>query len=133
MSTRLTKKDKTEFELLLSNEDLIPNTDTDLYPLTQVLDNKVLEAVREVVDFVLLQNSGKSTHTTLQNIVSKIPSTVYAKYSRSGKNYITLEHKLGYLGNVFFSDMFARLAQENSFTNNYTILEQNKVCFIYRQ
>lgn len=132
-SLGLNKKGKTEFELLLSNQDLLPNTDADSYPLAKILDEQVARTVENIVDFVISQNSDKTTHVTLQNMASKIPSTIYVKYARAGKNYITIEHKMGHLGNLFFCGMFDKIVKENNFENNYTILEQNKICFIFRQ
>jgi hypothetical protein len=126
LNTLETKK-KTEFELLLSGQDFDDSSDT--YNLSQILEQRLASAVTAEINSVLNKNPKKTTTEILQNLCSKIPSTIFTKYERAGKNYITIEHKMGDSGNLFFGELFTR----SGTSPRHTITQQNKVCFIFRQ
>jgi hypothetical protein len=123
----LEAKKKTEFELLLSGQDFAASSDT--YDLSQILEQRLANAVTTEINSVLSKNSKKTTTEILQNLCSKIPSTILTKYERAGKIYITIEHKMGDSGNLFFGELFTRSASPD----HHTITQQNKICFIFRQ
>lgn len=126
MNTLETKK-KTEFELLLSGRDFDDSSDT--YNLSQILEQRLASAVTAEINSVLNKNPKKTATEILQNLCSKIPSTIFTKYERAGKSYITIEHKMGDSGNLFFGELFTR----SGTSDRHTITQQNKVCFIFRQ
>ncbi|MEM2160797.1 MAG: hypothetical protein QXN55_07590 [Candidatus Nitrosotenuis sp.] len=131
MSTSdLQKKTQTEFEFLLTNSDLTINgIADDENQIPQVLEKKITRAVSDVVNSVLGNNSGKSAQAILQNISSKIPSTIFVRYNRAGKNYVAIEHTMGNLGNLFFSGVVEKSC---SGTEYHAIMQQNKISFIFR-
>ena len=106
--------------------------ESDNYPLAKIFDQKVIQAVNDVVSTILTQNYNKDPQVTLQNISSKIPSTILVKYARAGKNYVSIEHTMGDLGNMFFSGVINKAMQDRP-QNHHTVAQQNKICFIFRQ
>lgn len=129
-SSDLQEKTQTEFEFLLANSDLTINgIADDENQISQVLEKKITHAIDDVVDSVLGHNSGKSAQAILQNISSKIPSTVFVRYHRAGKNYVAIEHAMGNLGNLFFNGI---VEKSYSGTEYRTITQQNKISFIFR-
>ena len=125
-------KKQSEFEALLSSNLSMDDVESDNYPLAKIFEQKISHAVNDVVDSVLAQNYNKDPQVALQNISSKIPSTILVKYARAGKSYISIDHTLGDLGNLFFSRIMERTMRNRS-QNNHTITQQNKICFIFRQ
>jgi hypothetical protein len=118
--------------MLLSSNLSIDDIESDNYPLAKIFDQKVNHAVNDVVSTILTQNYNKDPQVTLQNISSKIPSTILVKYARAGKNYVTIDHALGDLGNLFFSGVVEKTMRDRS-QNHHAIIQQNKICFIFRQ
>jgi hypothetical protein len=106
--------------------------ESDNYPLAQIFDQKVSHAINDVVSMILTQNYNKDPQVTLQNISSKIPSTILVKYARAGKNYVAIDHALGDLGNLFFSGVMEKAMQDGT-QIHHVIAQQNKICFIFRQ
>lgn len=125
-------KKQSEFEMLLSSNLSMDDIESDNYPLAKIFDQKVNHAVNDVVSTILTQNYNKDPQVTLQNISSKIPSTILVKYARAGKNYVSIEHTMGNLGNLFFSGIMEKAMQDRP-QNHHTIAQQNKICFVFRQ
>lgn len=125
-------KKQSEFEMLLSTNLSIDDIESDNYPLAKIFEQKINHVVNEVVDSVLARNHKKDPQATLQNVSSKIPSTILVKYARAGKNYISIDHTMGDLGNLFFIGIVKKTMQ-NGLQNNHIITQQNKICFIFRQ
>lgn len=125
-------KKQSEFEMLLSSNLSMDDIESDNYPLAKIFDQKVNHAVNDVVSTILTQNYNKDPQATLQNISSKIPSTILVKYARAGKNYVSIEHTMGDLGNLFFSGVMEKAMQDRP-QNHHTVAQQNKICFIFRQ
>lgn len=125
-------KKQSEFEMLLSSNLSMDDIESDNYPLAKIFDQKVNHAVNDVVSTILTQSYNKDPQVTLQNISSKIPSTILVKYARAGKNYVSIEHTMGDLGNLFFSGIMEKAMQDRP-QNHHTIAQQNKICFIFRQ
>lgn len=125
-------KKQSEFEILLSSNLSMDDIGSDNYPLAKIFDQKVIQAVNDVVSTILTQNYNKDPQVTLQNISSKIPSTILVKYARAGKNYVSIEHTMGDLGNMFFSGVINKAMQDRP-QNHHTVAQQNKICFIFRQ
>lgn len=125
-------KKQSEFEMLLSSNLSMDDIESDNYPLAKIFDQKVNHAVNDVVSTILTQNYNKDPQVTLQNISSKIPSTILVKYARAGKNYVSIEHTMGDLGNLFFSGVMEKAMQDRP-QNHHTVAQQNKICFIFRQ
>ncbi|AJZ75097.1 hypothetical protein [Candidatus Nitrosotenuis cloacae] len=125
-------KKQSEFEMLLSSNLSMDDIESDNYPLAKIFDQKVNHAVNDVVSTILTQNYNKDPQVTLQNISSKIPSTILVKYARAGKNYVSIEHTMGNLGNLFFSGIMEKAMQDRP-ENHHTVAQQNKICFIFRQ
>jgi len=117
---------------LLAGQDFV-GMDSDTYPLAQILEQKISSAIESEVESALRKTQGKSALATLQSLCSKIPSTIFTKYGRAGKNYITIEHKLGDSGNLFFGGLIDKSLQAMPVSNHHTIMHQNKICFIFRQ
>jgi hypothetical protein len=130
--SKLETKKQTEFDLLLSGRDL-DSASSDTYPLSQILKQKVEYAVTQEAESALKNNKCKTALATLQNLCSKIPSTIFTKYERAGKNYVTIEHNLGDSGNLFFDEIFDRSIQAKPISDHHTITQKNKICFIFRQ
>lgn len=122
-----------EFELLLSSNLSIDDIESDTYHLSKIFERKITNAVTEIVDSVLPQNHDTNPQTVLQNISSKIPSTALVRYARAGKNYVSIDHVLGDMGNLFFNGVFEKLVQDNLVQNHHTIIQDNKICFVFRQ
>ncbi len=125
-------KKQSEFEMLLSSNLSMDDIESDNYPLAKIFDQKVNHAVNDVVSTILTQSYNKDPQVTLQNISSKIPSTILVKYARAGKNYVSIEHTMGDLGNLFFSGVMEKAMQDRP-QNHHTVAQQNKICFIFRQ
>jgi hypothetical protein len=125
----LKTREKTEFELLLTGEDF-SGFNSDTYDLSKILDQKLASAINGEINSIMGKNSNLQAIPVLQNLCSKIPSTIFTKYERAGKNYVTIEHKLGDSGNVFFSELFTRSICAS---DHHTVSGQNKICFIFRQ
>ncbi len=125
-------KKQSEFEMLLSSNLSMDDIESDNYPLAKFFDQKVNHAVNDVVSTILTQSYNKDPQVTLQNISSKIPSTILVKYARAGKNYVSIEHTMGDLGNLFFSGVMEKAMQDRP-QNHHTVAQQNKICFIFRQ
>ena len=127
-----TGKKQSEFEMLLSSNLSIDDIESDNYPLEKIFEQKINHVVNEVVDSVLARNHKKDPQATLQSVSSKIPSTILVKYARAGKNYISIDHTMGDLGNLFFRGIVKKTTQ-NGLQNNHIITQQNKICIIFRQ
>lgn len=125
-------KKQSEFEMLLSSNLSIDDMESDNYPLEKIFEQKINRVVNEVVDSVLARNHKKDPQATLQSVSSKIPSTILVKYARAGKHYISIDHTMGDLGNLFFSGIVKKTMQ-NELQNNHIITQQNKICIIFRQ
>jgi hypothetical protein len=123
----LEPKKKTEFELLLSGQDFADSSD--VYDLSQILERRLANVVTTEINSVLSKNPKKTITEILQNLCSKIPSTILTKYERAGRSYIAIEHKMGDSGNLFFGELFTR----HALSDHHTITQQNKICFIFRQ
>lgn len=131
-----TSKKQSEFEQLIAqNQDVlsIKNLDYDSEQLPILLEQKITDAVDVVAKSVLTQNSGKSAQVILQNVAAKIPSTVLVQYARTGKNYISIDHSMGQLGNLFFEMVFNNLIKDNLAQSHHTIIQDDKICFVFRQ
>jgi hypothetical protein len=126
----LETKKQTEFELLLSGNDL-PKLQADTYPLAQILQQRLEDTISAEVDSALQHNLASTAIPILQNLCSKIPSTVFTKYERAGKNYVIIDHTLGDSGNLFFSGIFEKTSTKSP--KHHTVIQQNKICFIFRQ
>jgi len=114
---------------LLSGEDF-PGINSDTYDLSKILDQKLANAITVEINSILGKNTNMQTIPILQKLCSRIPSTIFTKYERAGKNYVTIEHNMGDSGNVFFTKLFTRTVNTS---DHHTITQQNKVCFIFRQ
>ena len=131
-----TSKKQSEFEQLIAqSQDVlsIRNLDYDSEQLPILLEQKITDAVDVVAKSVLTQNSGKSAQIILQNVASKIPSTVLVQYARTGKNYISIDHSMGQLGNLFFEMVFNNLIKDDLAQSHHTIIQDDKICFVFRQ
>lgn len=127
-----TGKKQSEFEMLLSSNLSIDDMEPDNYPLAKIFEQKISHAVNDVVDSILAKNNDQNPEIVLQNISSKIPSTILVRYARAGKNYVSIDHAMGDLGNLFFSGVIDR-ATKNHACDYHTITQENKICFIFRQ
>lgn len=125
-------KKQSEFEMLSSSNLSIDDMEPDNYPLAKIFEQKVSNAINDVVDLMLAKSTDQNPEIILQNISSKIPSTVLVRYARAGKNYVSIDHAMGDLGNLFFSGVVDR-ATKNQTYNCHTITQENKICFIFRQ
>ncbi len=121
----LQNKKQTEFEALLSNQDL----PFDSSQLSQILEQKITNVIDDVVDSIIDKSNAETSEIILKNIVSKIPSTILVQYSRAGRSYVSIEHTMGNLGNLLFSG----IVKKSTSDDYHTITQQNKICFIFRQ
>lgn len=131
-----TTKKQSEFEFLIEQaQDIlsIKNLDYDSSQLPMLLEQKITDAVDGVAKSVLTQNTGKSAQIILQNVASKIPSTILVQYARTGKNYVSIDHSMGQLGNLFFEIVFNNLVKDNLAQSHHTIIQEDKICFVFRQ
>jgi len=131
-SLQLKTKKQSEFETLLSSNLSISDIPSDNYPLTQIFEQKINSMMSDMVDSILAQNRNENPQVILQTITSKIPSTVLLRYARAGKNYVSIDHTMGDLGNLFFRSMFDRIMM-NQPCEHHTATQQNKISFIFRQ
>lgn len=131
-----TSKKQSEFEQLITQSQdalSIKNLDYDSEQLPILLEQKISDAVNAVAKSVLTQHSGKSAQIILQNVASKIPSTVLVQYARTGKSYVSIDHSMGQLGNLFFQIVFNNIIKDNLVQNHHTIIQDDKICFVFRQ
>lgn len=125
-------KKQSEFETLLSSNLSIDDIESDSIPLMKIFEQKINRTINDLVGSVLKKNYDKNPEILLKNISSKIPSTVLARYARAGKNYVTIDHNMGTLGNVFFCGVIDEAAKNQAY-EHHTIMQENKFCFIFRQ
>lgn|SRR5574338_276543 len=131
-----TSRRQTEFEFLLEHAQealSIKNLDYDEHQLPILLEQKISDAVDDVAKLILAQNQGKSAQAILQTVAAKIPSTVLVQYTRTGKNYVSIDHCMGQLGNMFFQVVFDNLVKDNLAQSHHTIIQDDKVSFVFRQ
>ncbi len=144
MKNSLSKLDKksSEFEDLnrldldaLTIQTLTSSTFTSEGEIKQILEKKIAGVVIPIATSLMdnlekFEGIGKTEHI-LQNITSKIPSTQMSHYFRAGKHYFTINHKMGYAGNILFKSIFDNFLKENH-DNAYLITQENSVCVICR-
>ena len=131
-----TSKKQTEFDRLIEQtQDVlsIKNLDYDEHQLPILLEQKITDAVNGVAKSILTQNEGQSAQTILQNVAAKIPSTILVQYARTGKSYVSIDHSMGQLGNMFFQIVFDNLVKNNLATSHHTIIHEDNISFVFRQ
>lgn len=103
--------------------------------LKQILEKRITGAVAPIA--TSLMGSLEKFEGTwqidvmLQNLASKIPSVQTSHYFRAGKHYFTINHKLGYEGNILFKSIFDNFLKENQ-DNAHLITQENGICVICR-
>jgi hypothetical protein len=103
--------------------------------LKQILEKRIMGAVAPIATSLMcslekLEGTGQ-IDTILQNLASKIPSVQINHYFRAGKHYFTINHKMGYAGNILFKSIFDNFLKENQ-DNAYLTTQENGICVICR-
>jgi hypothetical protein len=103
--------------------------------ISRLLEQRITRAVIPVAQSLFTDASGmqgmNQINLILENIAAKIPSVQTQHYFRAGKNYFTVNHQMGYAGNVFFKIIFDTLLKESR-DKSYQIAQENCFCVIYR-
>jgi hypothetical protein len=103
--------------------------------ISRLLEQRITRAVIPVAQSLFTDASGaqdmNQINLILENIAAKIPSVQTQHYFRAGKNYFTVNHQMGYAGNVFFKIIFDALLKESR-DKSYQIAQENCFCVIYR-
>jgi hypothetical protein len=100
----------------------------------QLLEKRITRAIdpvtKSILDDIKLGNTSQ-VDAVMDSIKSKIPSIQISQYFRAGKNYYTINHKFGHVGNLFFKALFESLLNENQ-GHSYIITQENSICVICR-
>lgn len=103
--------------------------------IKQILEKRIAGAVVPIATSLMgslekPEGTGQ-IDTILQNLTSKIPSVQTSHYFRAGKHYFTINHKMGYAGNILFKSIFDNFLKGNQ-DNTYLITQENHLCVICR-
>lgn len=103
--------------------------------IKQILEKRIVDAVVPVATSLMgsleKPEGTRQIDNILQNITSKVPSIQISHYFRAGKHYFTINHKMGYAGNILFKSIFDNFLKENQ-DNAYLITQENGICVICR-
>ncbi|MGQ0771758.1 MAG: hypothetical protein ACT4NT_03185 [Nitrososphaerota archaeon] len=103
--------------------------------IKQILEKKITDAVIPIATSLIGSleklESTRKIDRLLQSITSKIPSAQMSHYFRAGKHYFTINHKMGYAGNILFKSIFDNFLKERQ-DNAYLITQENSICVICR-
>ncbi|MEM3064632.1 MAG: hypothetical protein QW177_04585 [Candidatus Nitrosotenuis sp.] len=100
----------------------------------QLLEQRIEKAVAPVARLLFTdfanekyQNQIKSI---LKSVTTKIPSVKVQQYFRAGKNYLTIDHQMGYAGNMLFKALFDMIFCKNQ--ELYYLTQDNRFSIICR-
>lgn len=101
--------------------------------IKQLLEQRIEKAVSPIVQLLLTGSDlgVNRLNLAIENILKKIPSVQIQYYFRAGKNYFTINHQMGYAGNILFKIIFDTLLKENN-DKSYRITHENSFCVICR-
>ncbi|MEW6042647.1 MAG: hypothetical protein AB1608_00065 [Thermoproteota archaeon] len=103
--------------------------------MRQLLEQRIAKTVAPVVQSLLKDSLSKKDsnqiHLIFESIAAKIPSIKVQHYFRAGRNYFTINHQMGQVGNIFFKTMFDILLKENK-DKSYQLSQENSFCIICR-
>lgn len=103
--------------------------------IKQILEKRIVGAVVPIATSLMgsleKPEGTRQIDDILQNITSQIPSIQISHYFRAGKHYFTINHKMGYAGNILFKSIFDNFLKENQ-DNVYLITQENSICVICR-
>jgi hypothetical protein len=101
----------------------------------QLVEQRIAKAVIPVAQSLLASSTFKQDSNQikliLENIVAKIPTLEVQQYFRAGRNYFTINHQMGYTGNIFFKTLFDVLLRENH-DKAYQLVQENRFSIIFR-
>lgn len=103
--------------------------------LRQLLEQRITKVMIPVAQSLLtdpaLEQNSNQIKLILESIATRIPSVEIQQYFRAGKNYFTINHQLGYAGNIFFKTLFDMVLGENQ-DKSYQLVQENRFSIICR-
>ncbi|MEM3100576.1 MAG: hypothetical protein QXT99_04370 [Candidatus Nitrosotenuis sp.] len=103
--------------------------------IRQLLEQRITKAIVPVVQSLLadstIEQNSNQIKLIMESIVTRIPSIEVQQYFRAGKNYFTINHKMGYVGNIFFKILFDMVVGENH-DKSYQLVQENRFSIICR-
>lgn len=103
--------------------------------IRKLLEQRITKAMTPVAQSLLadpaLEQGSNQVRLILESIAARIPSVEIQQYFRAGKNYFTINHQMGYAGNIFFKTLFDIVLGKNQ-DKSYQLVHENRFSIICR-
>ncbi|MFN3654275.1 MAG: hypothetical protein ACK4TO_02995 [Candidatus Nitrosotenuis sp.] len=103
--------------------------------IRQLLEQRIAKAMIPVAQSLLadpaLEQDSNQIKLILESVATRIPSVEVQQYFRAGKNYFTINHQMGYVGNIFFKTLFDMVLGKNQ-NKSYQLVQENRFSIICR-
>jgi hypothetical protein len=103
--------------------------------IRQLLEQRIAKAMIPVARSLLAnpahEQDSNQIKLILESIATRMPSVEVQQYFRAGKNYFTINHQMGYAGNIFFKTLFDMVLGKNQ-DKSYQLIQENRFSIICR-